>query len=186
MLSPKLHISSPALLPNPPTPTSWTWNSPVLDHMISARPRPSSPIDGQLGHLLLCLFVCLFVWVFGDRVSLCSPGCPGTHSVDQVGLKLRNLPASASQVLGLKACATTAQLMAAFIVICLFVFSVLVFLAGVPLKTCTDSYPVWAALFAEGAFFYSWLLQKSRCYMSMTYMCVLNSIPRINESFTIL
>ena len=40
-------------------------------------------------------------------VSLCSPGCPGTHSVGQAGLELRNLPASASQVLGLKACATT-------------------------------------------------------------------------------
>jgi hypothetical protein len=39
-------------------------------------------------------------------VSLCSPGCPGTHSVDQAGLELRNSPASASQVLGLKACAT--------------------------------------------------------------------------------
>jgi hypothetical protein len=39
-------------------------------------------------------------------VSLCSPGCPGTHSVDQAGLKLKNPPASASQVLGLKACAT--------------------------------------------------------------------------------
>ncbi|GAB1285411.1 Ras-related protein Rab-7L1 [Apodemus speciosus] len=35
-------------------------------------------------------------------VSLCSPGSPGTHSVDQAGLKLRNPPASASQVLGLK------------------------------------------------------------------------------------
>jgi hypothetical protein len=46
---------------------------------------------------------------FRDRVSLCSPGCPGTHSVDQAGLKLRNPPASASQVLGLKACVTTAQ-----------------------------------------------------------------------------
>jgi hypothetical protein len=34
-------------------------------------------------------------------------GCPGTHSVDQAGLELRNPPASASQVLGLKACATT-------------------------------------------------------------------------------
>jgi hypothetical protein len=44
------------------------------------------------------------------RVSLCSPGCPGAHSVDQAGLELRNLPVSASQVLGLKACATTAQL----------------------------------------------------------------------------
>jgi hypothetical protein len=37
-----------------------------------------------------------------------SPGCPGTHSVDQAGLELRNPPASASWVLGLKACATTA------------------------------------------------------------------------------
>jgi hypothetical protein len=44
-----------------------------------------------------------------DTVSPCSPGCPGTHFVDQAGLELRNLPASASQVLGLKACATTAH-----------------------------------------------------------------------------
>jgi hypothetical protein len=49
----------------------------------------------------------LFVFVFGDRVSLCSPGCPGTHSEDQAGFELRNLPASASQVLGLKACTIT-------------------------------------------------------------------------------
>jgi hypothetical protein len=40
-------------------------------------------------------------------VSLYSPGCPETHSVDQAGLKLRNLPASASRVLRLKVCATT-------------------------------------------------------------------------------
>jgi hypothetical protein len=45
-----------------------------------------------------------------DRISLCSPGCPGTHSVDQAGYELRNLPASASQVLGLKAGATPARL----------------------------------------------------------------------------
>jgi hypothetical protein len=37
-------------------------------------------------------------------VSLCSPGCPGTHSVDQLSLKLRDPPASASQVLGLLVC----------------------------------------------------------------------------------
>jgi hypothetical protein len=55
------------------------------------------------------LFVCLFCF-FQDRISLCSPGYPGTHSVDQAGLELRNLPASASRVLGLKVCATTAQL----------------------------------------------------------------------------
>ena len=61
------------------------------------------------------LFVCFvgfcflfFVLVFQDRVSLYSPGCLGTHSVDQAGLELRNLPTSASQVLGLKACATPA------------------------------------------------------------------------------
>jgi hypothetical protein len=50
------------------------------------------------------------MWVFfffRDRVSLCSPGCPGTNFVDQAGLELRNPPASASQMLGLKACATT-------------------------------------------------------------------------------
>jgi hypothetical protein len=35
------------------------------------------------------------------------PWWSGTHSVDQAGLELRNPPASASQVLGLKACATT-------------------------------------------------------------------------------
>jgi hypothetical protein len=46
-----------------------------------------------------------FGLVFRDRVSLYSPGCPGTHFVEQTGL--RNQPASASQVLGLKACATT-------------------------------------------------------------------------------
>jgi hypothetical protein len=45
--------------------------------------------------------------VFQDRVSLYSPGCPGTHYVDQAGLELRNPTASASQVLGLKAYATT-------------------------------------------------------------------------------
>jgi hypothetical protein len=49
----------------------------------------------------------LFCFVFRDRVSLHSPGCPGTHFVDQAGLELRNPPASASQVLGLKACTTT-------------------------------------------------------------------------------
>ena len=48
-----------------------------------------------------------FFLVFRDRVSLCSPGCPGTHFVDQASLELRNPPASASRVLGLKACPTT-------------------------------------------------------------------------------
>jgi hypothetical protein len=75
-------------------------------------------LPSNASSFLLVLFFGLFVWfiflfcfvlvlVFQDRVSLCSPGCPGTHSVDQAGLELRNLPASASRVLGLKACATT-------------------------------------------------------------------------------
>jgi hypothetical protein len=60
----------------------------------------------KLGKHPALLFVCLFVlFVFcRDMVSLCSPGCPGTHSVDQAVLKLRNPPAS--QVMGLKAYAT--------------------------------------------------------------------------------
>jgi hypothetical protein len=45
------------------------------------------------------------------RVSIYNSGYPGTHSVDQAGLELRNPPVSASQALGLKACATTAWLL---------------------------------------------------------------------------
>jgi hypothetical protein len=53
---------------------------------------------------LFGLFVCFgFLWflVFGvlfskDRVSLCSPGYPGTHSLDQAGLELREPPTSVS------------------------------------------------------------------------------------------
>jgi hypothetical protein len=52
----------------------------------------------------------VLVLVFRDRVSLYSPGCPGTHFVDQAGLELRNPPASASQVMELKAHTTTAWL----------------------------------------------------------------------------
>jgi hypothetical protein len=54
-----------------------------------------------------CLFVCLF---FKTGFLCVAPGCPGTHSIAQAGLELRNLPVSASQVLELKACATTAWL----------------------------------------------------------------------------
>jgi hypothetical protein len=55
-----------------------------------------------------CFFfvVVVFFLVFWDRVSLYSSGCPGAHFVDQAGLELRNPPASASRVLGSKACTT--------------------------------------------------------------------------------
>ena len=49
-----------------------------------------------------------FGLVFGDRISLCNPSFPGTHSVDQVSIKHGDLPVCASQVLGLKVYATSA------------------------------------------------------------------------------
>jgi hypothetical protein len=105
--------------------------SPIKGYSVTAGDLPSSgssvPLDHPT-HAALCLLLCIkyvtmsygslgsfgIAWCIlytflgrnfffsGDRVSLCSPGCPGTHFVDQAGLKLRNLPASASQVLGLK------------------------------------------------------------------------------------
>jgi hypothetical protein len=52
---------------------------------------------------------CFFFFFFGFFFWFLETGflCPGTHFVDQAGLELRNPPASASQVQGLKACATT-------------------------------------------------------------------------------
>jgi hypothetical protein len=47
-------------------------------------------------------FVVVVVVVVFKKEFLCvALGCPGTYSVDQAGLKRRNSPASASQVLGL-------------------------------------------------------------------------------------
>jgi hypothetical protein len=60
--------------------------------------------------LFVCFCFLFFGFFFRDRVSLYSPGCHGTHFVDQAGLELRNPPTSASQVLGLKAWTITTQL----------------------------------------------------------------------------
>jgi hypothetical protein len=74
------------------------------------------PLVFSVNMVICCLVGFLFWGVFllgggaWDRVSLYSPGCPGTHSVAQAGFKLKNPPASAAQVLGLKVCATTARL----------------------------------------------------------------------------
>ena len=51
--SPLYPPSLPTLLPNPPTPTSWPWHSPVLGHIIFSRPRASPPNNGGLVHPLL-------------------------------------------------------------------------------------------------------------------------------------
>jgi hypothetical protein len=69
------------------------------------------------------LVVC---FVFLDRVSLHSLGYPGAHTVDQAGLKLRDPPASASQVLGLMAYAPPHPAVF-FLFVCLFCFVLLVF-----------------------------------------------------------
>jgi hypothetical protein len=66
----------------------------------------------QTENFLFYSFLCL---AFRVRVSLCSPGCPGTHSLDLAGLELRDPPVSASQVLGLKVCTTHARLLLCFV-----------------------------------------------------------------------
>jgi hypothetical protein len=59
----------------------------------------------QVNDISNASFVFFFsFFLFPDRVSLYSSGCPGTHFVDQAGLELRNKPASDSRVLGLKVC----------------------------------------------------------------------------------
>jgi hypothetical protein len=55
----------------------------------------------------LVLFVCLFLIVFFETGFLCIALAVLELTVDQAGLELRNLPASASQEMGLKVCATT-------------------------------------------------------------------------------
>jgi hypothetical protein len=70
-------------------------------------PRDSCQLLGRDFVLWFC-FV-LFCFVLFCFETGYSPGCPGTHFVDQAGLKFRNPPASASRVLALKACATTAR-----------------------------------------------------------------------------
>ena len=50
----------------------------------------------QIELIFLFVFVVVVVVAFQDRVSVCSAGCPKTHSIDQAGFEFRNLPASAS------------------------------------------------------------------------------------------
>jgi hypothetical protein len=58
--------------------------------------------DSNLGE-----YQVLLTLLFSRQVFL----CPGTLSVDQAGLEPRDLAVSASRVLALKACATTAQVL---------------------------------------------------------------------------
>ena len=78
-----------------------------LQWLVSQAWPPFQPVHFvfEMWFLSPCLFC--FVVLFSLKiVSLNSFGCLGTHSVDQPGLRLRDPPASASWVLGSKACAT--------------------------------------------------------------------------------
>jgi hypothetical protein len=54
--------------------------------------------------MCMCVYVSVYVYVSVsvyvcvcfETGSLFRPGCPGTHSVDQIAFKLRDLPVSAS------------------------------------------------------------------------------------------
>jgi hypothetical protein len=80
-------------LPSPPTG--------VLGLQACVEPRPALQWGARISCLESNYYFILF-WFCRDRVSLCSPDYPGTHSVDQAGLELRNLPASASLSTGIK------------------------------------------------------------------------------------
>jgi hypothetical protein len=56
----------------------------------------SAEIKGVYHYTRLYNDFVVVVVIFRDRVSLYSSGCPETLSVDQAGLELRDLPASAS------------------------------------------------------------------------------------------
>ena len=45
----------------------------------------------ELGPEQQGILLCFVLFCFQDRVSLCSPKCPGTHSVDQAGLELTEI-----------------------------------------------------------------------------------------------
>ena len=75
------------------------WGSSTQTHVPVNREKQGKKLLALVGFLL-----------FWDRVSLCSSGCPATCSLEKGGLKLRDPPISAPQVLGSKVCATIAKL----------------------------------------------------------------------------
>jgi hypothetical protein len=72
-----------------------TFNPSTWDVEAGGGGRWISEFKTSLIYRVSSFFVVVVVLFFRDRVSLYSPGYPGTHFVDQAGLKLRNQPASA-------------------------------------------------------------------------------------------
>jgi hypothetical protein len=75
----------------------WSWAS----SMLPMKRQTFSPCPD------LCSLISVLSFYFWDRVSLCSPGCHKTCSIDQAGFELWDWPASASSVGRLRACRTT-------------------------------------------------------------------------------
>lgn len=60
----------------------------VLSSTVKGRRRDPPPRGAGLGPPQLAVLPSILItFYFWGRVSLCSPGCPGTHDVDQTGLK---------------------------------------------------------------------------------------------------
>ncbi|GAB1299239.1 G-protein coupled receptor-associated protein LMBRD2 [Apodemus speciosus] len=81
-----------------------------MDSSISHQNTQPTAYTSIMGSMKVLSFIADGFYIYYPMlvVILCiatyfSPSCPGTHSVDQAGLKLRNPPASAYQVLGLQA-----------------------------------------------------------------------------------
>jgi hypothetical protein len=91
--SPKIPYPLPlSLLPNPPTPASWSWHSPILGHVTFTERRASPPIDVPQGHALIhmqlgtqvppCVFLIQYILMSKhnrDRVE------PETHVLSFTG-----------------------------------------------------------------------------------------------------
>jgi hypothetical protein len=78
MLSPKSPKHSSALLPNPPTPASWPWHSPVLGHMNFPIPGDPPPTDVLLGHPLIHMQLETQLW----RILVSSYCCSSYRVAD--------------------------------------------------------------------------------------------------------
>jgi hypothetical protein len=87
-------------------------DSPTPTPFPSLPPLPPPPPSPSLLYFIFLIFYFYFFFVFFKTGFLhIALAVLELTFVDQAGLELRNPPASASQVLALKACATTAQLL---------------------------------------------------------------------------
>ena len=77
------------------------------------------PIYHPFVHSSIYQFIHLSVFFF-ERIFLCSSGFPGTHSVDQVYIKLRELRTSASKLLTIKISTITIKFLPNMTLLCVY------------------------------------------------------------------